>query len=328
MTDQTPHFPLSAWAPKAFADLQQELEGLLPPFLQPIWEKHSQDLPGHELYPIRPYLLLLAARHYGSPEGETIKLAASIHMIYIASNLHDRLGACLDGKAAYPVNEEDSGQSPQALDILLGDFLFSMASDLIVSVGNHSAIKDTIETSGASAENQAMLVTLDNQTDGLKADECLNVAVNKVALLFGLSLRLGACLGQASEKEKKAFSDFGKLLGRAHKIVQDVHFWQDSPCPTLYIPPERKFSHPLIRLWEEQGQHAWQETMAQLEPATDEAWSGLKERLASEGYLKASITAAQELAEQAEERLKAIKDSEELKILKNIASLDFIRGWQ
>ncbi len=324
MDKQTPIFPLSSWAKTSLEAVQKELQEALPAVLQPLWERYGYDLPGHEAYPIRPYLLLLVARHYGCSEQQAYRLAASIHMSHIASLLHDQLSAEIFRQA----KDGEVPQSPQALNILLGDFFFSKASYLIVTEGNVRVIKDNIQTSCRSAEIQATLISLDEKLDTIQPGDCFDVVVDKVALLFGLGLRTGAVLGKASEQEEKDISEYGSLFGRAFKIVQDFEFWHDLPELSHGALMEKRFSHPLILLWEKEGRSAWRRAVGPFSLSDKGALLELKTRLNKDGYINASINTAGRLAGQAADQLNGLTESEWLNTLKEISRKDLLKGWQ
>ncbi len=324
MDKQTPIFPLIPWAKKNLAAVQDELHEALPPILQPLWERYGYKIPGHEPYPIRPYLLLLVARHYGCIEQQALRLAASIHMSHIAFLFHDQLGA----EIFQPSDDGRAPQSPQALNILIGDFFFSKASYLIVAEGNVRIIKDTIQTSCTSVENQAALMSLDEKLDNIQPRECNDVVMDKVALLFGLSLRIGAVIGNASEQEEKCLSEYGLLFGRSFKIIQDLEFWHELPELMPGDLMEKRFSHPLILLWEKEGRKAWKEAVEPFSLSDKRALHALKTRLNEDGYIKASIDTAVCFSRQAAEQLNIMTDSEWVKTLKEISREGLLRGWQ
>jgi len=294
--------PIPSWAEEALKSVHGQVREALPETLQSFWDTDGFGLAGFDGAPLRPYLVLLAARHYACTGTRPLRLAASIHMIHMASLLHDRLGCARKAPGAAGDTGQDHHQR-EALDILVGDFFFSRASGFIVEDGDTRIIQEHIRTSLESAETQASLVSLDKEIDKTGPARCFEVVADKVSLLLALSLRVGAILGSAQREEEEALSEYGFLLGRVVRILEDLAIWEHfcpgSPC----FAPDTRFSHPMILLWEKEGRKAWEEAARRLHTSDDR---DLRALLGDRGYLAASKRAAFGLAEQALARLNGL----------------------
>jgi octaprenyl-diphosphate synthase len=326
MRDPTKDRHLPAWAAGALEGVRGYLEDTLPRALQPFLDTYAYDLPGMEQDSLRPYLLLLVARHYGSTGIRPLKMAVSIQMIHLASVLHDRLG--LAGGGPLPADGSDRVRHQrEALDILLGDFFFSKASNIIVEDGDTRIIEDNIQTSLASAETQAALVIMEENLESLLPSRCFRTMADKKSLLVALSLRVGAILGRAPQEEEKALSEYGVLLGRVARIAEDLGFWRRLPGDHPQAPGEIRFSHPLILLWEREGRSAYDAARQQCS-SNKETLRALGQRLEQQGYLEASMHAASAYAEKAVGHLAGLKETEELAILKDLPWIHLAQRWE
>jgi octaprenyl-diphosphate synthase len=298
------------WARAELEQVHDVVKQALPETLRPFWDADGfglSGLLGRE--PLRPFLVLLLARHYGCTGGRPLRLAASIHMIHMASLLHDRLGRARRAQE----NADPEYHRREALDILLGDFFFSKASDFIVEDGEPRIIREHIRTSIESAEAQARLVSLSGELDRVEAAECFEVVADKVSLLLALSLRVGGLLGNASAQEEEGLAGCGFLLGRAVRILEDLSLWERASREGLHFPPDARFCHPLILLWEKEGKGAWERADRQLSSASGgEDIAGLRALLDAQGCLAGSRRTASGFLEQALRRLDRFPDTEEL----------------
>jgi octaprenyl-diphosphate synthase len=246
-------------------------------------------------------------------------------MIHIASLLHDRLGygrpAAGSGRDA-----EQEHHYREALDILLGDYFFSKASRVIVEDGETRVIEEHIRTSLESAETQARLVSLDEELDKVEPATCFGIVADKVSLLLALGLRAGAILGKASRDEEEALSDYGFYLGRVVRILEDLTLWERASCVSSPLPPDTRFNHPLILLWEREGRKAWEEASRQINASDHRSLETLQALLHDQGYLTASKRAAFGFAEQALGRLHGLEPTEEVRLLEAIARFYFSPG--
>ena len=127
MEQLTFNVPVPSWAQKDLEYVHSHVREVLPDTLQSFWDTDGFGLTGFDRQPLRPYLVLLVARHYGCTGSRPLHLAASVHMTHIASLLHDRLGYARQASGAGDDVDQEHHQR-EALDILLGDFLFSKAS--------------------------------------------------------------------------------------------------------------------------------------------------------------------------------------------------------
>jgi len=309
--------PVPPWAQTELEQVHSYVRESLPETLKSLWDSDGFGLAGFDRQPLRPYLVLLVARHYGCMGDRPLRLAASIHMIHMASLLHDRLGYA---RKAVGVGEDPDQVHHQreALDILLGDFFFSKASGFIVEDGEKRIIQEHIQTSLETAEAQARFVSLEKEIHKVEPAKCFEVVSDKVSLLLALSLRVGAILGKGQSEEEESLAGCGFSLGRMVRILEDLSVWERFSQEGSPLPPDARFSHPLILLWEKEGKGAWDEAVRRLNASGEPERTDLRAMLDERGYLAASRSTAFAFAEQAMGRLAGLAETEELRLLEAV----------
>jgi len=263
------------------------VRGLLMDSLTPVLGSLQADrrtaLPDEERDLLRPSLLLLTARSLGCAGDRAVRLAAALQMIHLAALLHDRLG----GPAAGEGGPDDAGRGRhhrESMDILLGDFLFSKASCIVIEDGEERIVRDMIQTSVASAEVQATLADLAKHPEAYGPARCFDIVSDKTSLLLCLGLRVGAMLGNAGPAQRDGLSAFGASFGRALRVVEDLAWWEGAGTAEG-PPPGVRCHHPLLLLWEEEGREAWEEAVRALARPAGRGREAARSRVRDAGYL-------------------------------------------
>lgn len=168
---------------------------------------------------IRPLLTLAAARLCGFGEGdEHAKLAACVEFIHTATLLHDDV---VDG------SEERRGRPSANLvfgnkaSVLVGDFLFSRAFELMVSVGSLEILTVLSRASARIAEGEVLqlLATSDLETDEARY---LEIIRGKTAVLFAAAAQVGAQVAGRDGDTVERLRTYGEALGIAFQIADDA----------------------------------------------------------------------------------------------------------
>lgn len=167
---------------------------------------------------IRPVLTLLAARLCGYAGDRHVALAACVEFIHTATLLHDDVVDESDlRRGRSTANALWGNKAP----VLVGDFLFSRAFELMVSDGSLRVLEILSNASAVIAEGEvAQLVTAnDMSTD---EDAYFNVIRSKTAALFRAASRIGAVVAGRPHEEEVALAAFGEELGIAFQLVDDA----------------------------------------------------------------------------------------------------------
>jgi len=167
---------------------------------------------------LRPLLTLAAATAFGASGIDHVKLAAAVEFIHTATLLHDDVvdaSALRRGKIAANVVW---GNKPS---ILVGDFLFSRAFELMVETGNLGVLGILARASSVIAEGEVMQLKSANNL-GTTEQDYLAVVTAKTAALFAASAEAGAAVAGAPPALVKSLHDYGHNLGIAFQLIDDA----------------------------------------------------------------------------------------------------------
>ena len=168
---------------------------------------------------IRPILLILAAKLCGTKDGEDHhNLAAAVELIHSATLLHDDV---VDTSEVRRGKKTANAIWDNKASILVGDYLFSIAFQLMVRTGNLAVLDLLAKASSTMADGEVM--QLENSSDvALTQEKYLEIIFGKTAVLFEAACESGALLNNRSDLEIVALRDFGKNLGIIFQIVDDM----------------------------------------------------------------------------------------------------------
>ncbi len=167
---------------------------------------------------LRPALVLLAARACGYRGDRHYTLAAVIEMIHTATLLHDDVVDESKLRRGHATANATFGNAPS---VLVGDFLYSRAFQLMVDVGSMRVMDIVSHATNVIAEGEVLQLMNSGNPD-LDEEAYLAVIRRKTAKLFEAAARLGAVLGDASPAREEAFARYGIHLGTAFQLVDDV----------------------------------------------------------------------------------------------------------
>ena len=167
---------------------------------------------------IRPRLVLLFADALGFAGPERFELAATVEFIHTATLLHDDV---VDESALRRGRETANALFGNAASVLVGDFLYSRAFQMMVSVNRMRVLEVLADATNVIAEGEVLQLMNMHDPD-LAVDDYLRVIRYKTAKLFEASARLGAVLAGADRHVEDACADYGRSLGTAFQLVDDL----------------------------------------------------------------------------------------------------------
>jgi octaprenyl-diphosphate synthase len=167
---------------------------------------------------IRPRLVLLFSQALGFEGPERHELAAIVEFIHTATLLHDDV---VDESSMRRGRATSNAVFGNAASVLVGDFLYSRAFQMMVSVNRMRVLEVLAEATNVIAEGEVLQLMNMHDPD-LAVDEYLRVIRFKTAKLFEASARLGAVLGGAPPEIEEACADYGRALGTAFQLVDDL----------------------------------------------------------------------------------------------------------
>ncbi len=167
---------------------------------------------------LRPALLLLMCGALGYRGDQRYNLAAVVEFIHTATLLHDDVvdeSTLRRGRAT--ANEAFGNPA----SVLVGDFLYSRAFQMMVDAGNMRVMQTLSEATNVIAEGEVL--QLMNMHDASLSEEgYLRVVRSKTAKLFEASARLAALLAGSSPLIEQSCADYGQALGTAFQVIDDV----------------------------------------------------------------------------------------------------------
>lgn len=167
---------------------------------------------------IRPRLVLLFAQALGFEGPERHELAAIVEFIHTATLLHDDV---VDESALRRGRATANSVYGNAASVLVGDFLYSRAFQMMVSVNRMRVLQVLADATNVIAEGEVLQLMNMHDPD-LAVDEYLRVIRFKTAKLFEASAQLGAVLADAGTETEERCADFGRSLGTAFQLVDDL----------------------------------------------------------------------------------------------------------
>ncbi|MDX1606256.1 MAG: octaprenyl diphosphate synthase [Candidatus Competibacterales bacterium] len=167
---------------------------------------------------LRPLVVLLAARACGLRGQDHIQAAAIIEFIHTATLLHDDV---VDDSQMRRGQETANAVWGNAASVLVGDFLYSRAFQLMVELERMSVMRLMADTTNAIAEGEVMQLMYVHEPD-TSEERYMAVIHHKTAVLFSAAARVGALLADRPEAEAEALADYGLQLGMAFQLVDDL----------------------------------------------------------------------------------------------------------
>ncbi len=167
---------------------------------------------------LRPALVLLSAGVFGQVEPRHHQLAAVVEFIHTATLLHDDV---VDESAMRRGRATANTLFGNAASVLVGDFVYSRAFQMMVSVHNMRVMEVLAEATNVIAEGEVLQLL--NCHDADITDEAyLKVIHYKTAKLFEAATRLGAIICNAPAEQEQAMAEYGMRLGTAFQLIDDV----------------------------------------------------------------------------------------------------------
>ena len=167
---------------------------------------------------LRPLTLVLAARSLDYSGTAHIDLAAVIEFIHTATLLHDDV---VDESELRRGRETANDLWGNAASVLVGDFLYSRAFQMMVAVDHMRVMEIMATTTNAIAEGEVMQL-LNTHNPSITEQQYIETITRKTARLFESAGRLGAILADAGPATEQALADYGLNLGIAFQIVDDM----------------------------------------------------------------------------------------------------------
>ena len=175
---------------------------------------------------LRPAVLLLTAQACGYRGTHHHTLAAVVEMIHTATLLHDDV---VDESSLRRGHATANATFGNAASVLVGDFLYSRAFQLMVTTESVAVLKILSDATNVIAEGE-VLQLLNSGDPDVDEQQYLAVIRRKTAKLFEAAARLGAVLGQAGPELEDSLARYGMHLGTAFQLIDDVLDYTGDPA--------------------------------------------------------------------------------------------------
>ncbi|MXO74439.1 polyprenyl synthetase family protein [Altererythrobacter aerius] len=278
---------------------------------------------------LRPMLTLAGAEVVGYNGTRHHKLAAAVEFIHTATLLHDDVVDGSDlrrGKAAANIVFGNPAT------VLVGDFLFSRAFELMVEDGSLKVLKILSNASAVIAEGEVDQLTAQRQIE-TSEERYLSIIGAKTAALFAAASRISAVVAECDERREQALDDYGRNLGIAFQLVDDAIDY-DSDASTMGKARgddfrEGKMTLPVILAYargSESERKFWQAAISG-HLAGDDALAEATRLIAHHGALDATRDRARHFAARAADALAIFPDSAARQAMEEAARFAVARGY-
>ena len=174
---------------------------------------------------LRPLLVVLVARACGCPGNAHIEAAAFIEFIHTATLLHDDV---VDGSALRRGRHTANQVFGNPASVLVGDFVYSRAFQMMASLASQPVMEIMAEATNVIAEGEVL--QLMNAHDPHTTEQrYLEVIYRKTAKLFEAGAEVAAVLSGATSHVRQELSAYGRYLGTAYQLVDDVLDYRSNP---------------------------------------------------------------------------------------------------
>ena len=222
---------------------------------------------------LRPMLTLASAKLCGYQGARHVTLATCIEFIHTATLLHDDV---VDESALRRGLASANSVWGNQASVLVGDFLFSRAFELMVEDGSVTVMGILSSASARLAEGEVMQLMTANDTETGET-AYLDVIKAKTAQLFAAACRLGAIVAERPKIEEEAVDAFGMNLGIAFQLIDDVLDYSAKQATLGKTVGddfrEGKITLPVIlafRRGDDQERDFWRRTLGDLEQTDDD----------------------------------------------------------
>ncbi|MXP24601.1 polyprenyl synthetase family protein [Altererythrobacter indicus] len=260
---------------------------------------------------MRPMLTLAGAELVGYKGNHHHKLAAAVEFLHTATLLHDDV---VDGSETRRGKEAANMIYGNPATVLVGDFLFARAFELMVDADNLRALKVLSDASVIIAQGEVDQLTAQRKIE-TSEEHYLHIIGAKTAALFSAASRISAVIADCPPEQEKALDDYGRYLGIAFQLVDDAIDY-DSERAEMGKDQgddfrEGKMTLPVILAYEKgtsEERKFWQEAIAGFR-TEDEDLAHAVQLINRHGTIAATRERALEFADKACDALSIFPDS-------------------
>lgn len=167
---------------------------------------------------MRPLLVLLTCKALECNDDRRIPLSALVEFIHTATLLHDDVVDESDMRRGRDTANNKWGNAPS---VLVGDFLYTRAFELMVNIGHMDILKIYANATNVIAEGEVLQLT-NVRNPKITEEQYMTVIKAKTAMLFEAATQSAAILSGATEEQQHMMADYGNYLGLAFQLQDDL----------------------------------------------------------------------------------------------------------
>jgi len=191
---------------------------------------------------IRPLILILSAESVGRCNSDAYLAASAIELLHTESIIHDDI-----------VDEEKERRGKTSfhikygynMSILTADFVLGIILNITAKLKDPRVANELANAALKMSEGEMLEVGL-NSSQNLLFDDYINVVTYKTAALFEASSKIGAIIGGGSEEQTNALTNFGRYIGIAYQIHDDLMDWRNEERLFNILMKNNDYSKELI----------------------------------------------------------------------------------
>ncbi len=179
---------------------------------------------------VRPVMLMLSAEALGCKDDRVLGAAVAVELLHTESIIHDDV-----------IDEEEARRNKvpfhlkygYSASLLSADFVFAMILAIAARYDDKRIAEEVSSAALQMSEGEYSELTIDPQIYKLTWDEYIRIVTEKTASLFETSAKLGAMIAGGDEKEVQALADYGRCIGIAYQLKDDLLDWRSKDKVSL-----------------------------------------------------------------------------------------------
>lgn len=175
---------------------------------------------------LRPLLVVLAGRACGHNGSDHVEAAAFIEFVHTATLLHDDV---VDGSSMRRGRDTANEVFGNQASVLVGDFVYSRAFQMMAALASHQVMSIMANATNVIAEGEVLQLMNAHDPDTTE-QRYLEVIYRKTAKLFEAGAEVAAVLAGSPPATRKALAAYGRHLGTAYQLVDDVLDYRSNPA--------------------------------------------------------------------------------------------------
>ncbi|MBA4453862.1 MAG: polyprenyl synthetase family protein [Nitrosopumilaceae archaeon] len=172
---------------------------------------------------IRPIILVLAAESVGKVDDNTLAASCAVEFLHMESIIHDDI---IDNETLRRQKDPFHIKYGYNTSVLTGDFVLGLILGISSRLDNARITKELASTAMLMSEGEMIENRLETSED-VTFDDYLKVIEYKTAVAFQAASRIGAIIGKGTEEEIESLTEYGKNIGIAYQIRDDLLDWKN-----------------------------------------------------------------------------------------------------